>query len=125
MTGDTVFNQVGGQEFFNDLVDRFYRRVERDPVLRPLYPENLEPGKQALALFLGQYWGGPRAYSDTKGHPRLRMRHMPFVIGPPERDAWFTNMNEALDETAVSPEIKELMSDYFSQASSHLINQTD
>src|SRR2546430_197160 len=70
----TVFEIVGGQPFFDALVDRFYRRVETDPVLRALDPEDLEPGKRGLALFLGQYWGGAAAPSGAKGHPRRRMR---------------------------------------------------
>ena len=77
----TVFDAVGGQPFFDDLVERFYARVEDDPHLRPLYPDDLGPAKRGLALFLGQYWGGPAVYSAEKGHPRLRMRHGRFAIG--------------------------------------------
>ena len=87
-----MFEVVGGQPFFDALVERFYERVERDAVLRPVYPDDLGPGMRALALFLGQYWGGPTTYSDEKGHPRLRMRHAPFVISERERDAWLTAM---------------------------------
>ena len=77
VTETTVFEVVGGQPFFDALVERFYARVEADPTLRPLYPADLGPGMRALALFLGQYWGGPPTYSAEKGHPRLRMRHAP------------------------------------------------
>ena len=83
-----MFELVGGQPFFDALVDRFYDGVETDPRSAPLYPDDLEPGKRALALFLGQYWGGPPDYSDEKGHPRLRMRHAPFAIDASARDAW-------------------------------------
>src|SRR5829696_3627514 len=98
----TLFDEVGGQPFFDALVERFYERVEADPVLRPLYPEEMGPGKRALALFLGQYWGGPTTYSDEKGHPRLRMRHAPFVVGERERDAWLAHMTAALDGAATA-----------------------
>jgi hemoglobin len=82
-----VYEALGGQPFFDDLVERFYRRVAMDPLLRPLYPDDLGGPRRHLALFLGQYWGGPATYSDERGHPRLRMRHAPFVIGEPERCA--------------------------------------
>lgn len=122
MTETTVFEVVGGQTFFDALVERFYARVESDPTLRPLYPADLEPGKRALALFLGQYWGGPTTYSDEKGHPRLRMRHAPFVIGAAERDAWLAAMLAALDE-ADAPEVaRDMMRGYFTTASTAMIN---
>jgi hemoglobin len=93
---DTLFARVGGEQFFVDLVDRFYVGVAGDPLLRPLYPEDLTESSHHLALFLMQYWGGPGTYADQRGHPRLRMRHAPFVIGPPERDAWLRHMLGAL-----------------------------
>ena len=118
----TVFDAVGGQRFFDDLVERFYGRVEHDAVLRPLYPEDLGPGKRGLALFLGQYWGGPPAYSAEKGHPRLRMRHGPFVIGRRERDAWFDAMVASVRETGVDPAVEQRLLDYFTMAADHLVN---
>ena len=93
----SVFDAVGGQGFFDDLVERFYRAVATDLLLRPLYPDDLSGSERHLALFLGQYWGGPTTYSNERGHPRLRMRHAPFVVGEPERDAWLRHMNAALD----------------------------
>lgn len=129
MNGDsvdvTVFELVGGQPFFDALVDRFYVRVETDPVLRPLYPDDLEPGKRALALFLGQYWGGPPAYSAEKGHPRLRMRHFPFAIGGAARDAWLAAMLAALDESDAPEAVREPMREYFAMASTAMINRPD
>jgi hemoglobin len=122
VTETTVFEVVGGQPFFDALVERFYARVEADPTLRPLYPADLEPGKRALALFLGQYWGGPTTYSDEKGHPRLRMRHAPFVIGGPERDAWLAAMLAALAEADAPDVARAMMRDYFTTASTAMIN---
>ena len=122
MSDQTVYEAVGGQPFFDRLVDTFYERVERDALLRPLYPEDLEPGKRALALFLGQYWGGPPAYSAVKGHPRLRMRHAPFVIGPAERDGWLRAMNEALTALHPPAEVDAAMREYFEMAATHMIN---
>jgi len=122
VTETTVFEVVGGQPFFDALVGRFRARVEADPTLRPLYPDDLAPGMQALAAFLGQYWGGPPAYSAEKGHPRLRMRHAPFAIGGRERAAWLTAMLAALDE-ADTPEVaREMIREYFTTASTAMIN---
>lgn len=118
----TVYADVGGMAFFDALVDRFYDGVENDQALRPMYPDDLEPGKRALALFLAQYWGGPTTYSDAKGHPRLRMRHVSFAIGQAERDAWLTHMLAALAEAEIDPEIDQQMQAYFAMAADHLVN---
>lgn len=79
----TFYEAVGGEETFHRLVHRFYQGVASDPELRAMYPEeDLGPAEERLRLFLIQYWGGPTTYSQRRGHPRLRMRHVPFVIGP-------------------------------------------
>ncbi len=122
MTQTTVFEVVGGQPFFDALVERFYERVELDPTLRPLYPADLAPGIRALALFLGQYWGGPATYSEEKGHPRLRLRHAPFHIAQLERDAWLSAMLAALDESGAPDVAREMMREYFTTASTAMIN---
>ena len=90
----SLFEEVGGSEFFDRLVERFYEGVATDGVLLPLYPEqsDLSGAKERLTLFLQQYWGGPTTYSDERGHPRLRQRHFPFVIGELERDRWMVHM---------------------------------
>jgi hemoglobin len=118
----SLYEFVGGQPFFDQLVNDFYARVEVDPILRPVYPDDLEPGKRALALFLGQYWGGPPAYSETKGHPRLRMRHAPFAIGQRERDAWVAAMLATVDASAAPEVAKDAMREYFEMAATAMIN---
>jgi hemoglobin len=118
----TVFDDVGGQPFFDALVERFYRRVEADAVLRPLYPDDLGPGRRSLALFLGQYWGGPPVYSQLKGHPRLRMRHGTFLIGRRERDAWLAAMTASVEEAGLDAEHAEQLLGYFAMAADHLVN---
>ncbi|HEY4632798.1 MAG TPA: globin [Candidatus Limnocylindrales bacterium] len=93
----SLFERAGGMSFFEALVGRFYAGVAEDPVLRPLYPEvDLAPAQHRLTLFLAQYWGGPRTYESERGHPRLRMRHAPFAIGPAARDRWLDTMRAAL-----------------------------
>ena len=96
----SAYDAVGGRSFFVDLVDGFYAGVSADPLLRPLYPEDLADSRRHLAGFLAQYWGGPSTYSDERGHPRLRMRHAPFAIGEAERDAWLRHMLASLDAVA-------------------------
>ena len=120
---DTLYDRAGGQAWFDDLVERFYEGVESDPVLRPLYPEDLGPGKRHLALFLGQYWGGPGTYSELRGHPRLRARHLPFVIDSPERDAWVRHMSAAVRSGGLSAEDEAAFLAYVDTAATHMINQ--
>jgi len=122
----SVHDAVGGEGFFVELVERFYRRVASDLLLRPLYPDDLTGSKRHLALFLQQYWGGPGTYSEERGHPRLRQRHMPFVIGEPERDAWFGHMSAALDavvvDRGIDPAIEAQMLAYFHDTADFLVN---
>jgi hemoglobin len=121
-----VHDAVGGGPFFDELVERFYQRVATDLLLRPLYPDDLGPSKRHLALFLQQYWGGPGTYSEERGHPRLRARHVPFVIGVAERDAWLRHMAAALDalvvERGIDPEVEARMLDYFMDTADFLVN---
>ncbi len=120
--GVTLFEAVGGRPFFDDLVGRFYVRVEADERLRPLYPEDLTESRRDLAEFLAQYWGGPPVYSDRKGHPRLRMRHAGFTIGQPEKVAWLEAMLAAVDELTPPGEVRQALVDYFEMAATHMIN---
>lgn len=119
----SLYERVGGDQYFLDLVDRFYRQVADDPVLRPLYPEDLGPGAFNLAEFLIQYWGGPPRYNERRGHPRLRMRHVPFAISRTERDAWLAAMTAAVHASGVPPEETKELLDYFDMASTMLINR--
>src|SRR3984893_11203051 len=122
---DALFDRVGGEQFFVDLVDRFYLGVAGDPLLRPLYPDDLSESSRHLALFLMQYWGGPRTYSDQRGHPRLRMRHAPFQIGPFERDAWLRCMHTAVasvDSATLDDVHRKALLDYLEMAAHSLVN---
>ena len=119
----TLYERVGGYQFFVELVERFYQSVEADLSLRRLYPEDLEPGKTHLTAFLAQYWGGPLRYSLERGHPRLRQRHMQFPIGQKERDAWVTHMVSALDSMEILVDEATLMEDYFRSTATFMINR--
>lgn len=118
-----LYERVGGLDFFESLVDRFYDGVATDPVLAPMYPaEDLAGARRRLALFLTQYWGGPTTYSEERGHPRLRMRHNRFRIDPAARDAWLGHMGEALRAGGLHPADEALVWDYLCAAASHLEN---
>jgi hemoglobin len=122
MSDISVYDAVGGTPFFDTLVERFYARVAKDIMLRPLYPEDLGPAQVRLTMFLEQYWGGPTTYSEARGHPRLRMRHAPFIISQRERDHWMNAMLAALDDAELDPELHQRFVDYFTMAADHLIN---
>lgn len=122
-----MYDEVG-EQFFVDLVDRFYEGVESDDVLLVLYPErdDLSGARERLRLFLIQYWGGPTTYSDERGHPRLRQRHFPFVIGERERDHWLLHMNGAIDSTCEArgsdESVRQRLREYMTNAANHMVN---
>jgi hemoglobin len=119
-----MYEQLGGQRFFDDLVEAFYVGVETDETLRAMYPEDLDESKRHLALFLAQYWGGPTTYMTERGHPRLRMRHAPFRITKRARDAWLEHMRAALDVVGdrLNSEQRAEFDAYFDMAAHQLRN---
>jgi hemoglobin len=124
MLNRSVYELAGGEKTFKLLVKRFYARVADDPVLRAVYPEaDLTGATERLTLFLMQYWGGPATYSERRGHPRLRLRHQPFVIGQVERDAWLSHMTAAVESLEMAPAVRKALLEYFETASTAMINQ--
>ena len=120
----SFYAEIGGAPTFRALVARFYAGVREDPVLRPLYPDDDWDGAEArLRLFLEQYWGGPRTYSENRGHPRLRMRHAPFAIGEAARDAWLTHMRAAVDSLALPAEQDARLWGYLEMAARSMQNR--
>lgn len=112
-TTTTPYDQFGGKPFFESLVAAFYRRVATDDILRPMYPEeDLAPAQRRLQLFLEQYWGGPETYSEERGHPRLRMRHIPYPIDSAARDRWLSLMYEAVDEQNMDADLESMLWTY-------------
>jgi len=112
--------------FFEALVGGFYDAAAGDPILRPLYPETddeLPGARHRLTLFLAQYWGGPTTYADERGHPRLRMRHAPFAIGPTERDAWLAHMRASVVRLDPSASVAERLDEYFEMAAEAMRNR--
>jgi hemoglobin len=121
-----LYDRVGGMDFFVRLVDEFYSGVVTDEVLWPLYPDqaDLDGAKHRLTLFLAQYWGGPTTYMEERGHPKLRMRHMPFHVGPLERDRWLVHMAKAVEQSIDDDAIRAELMAYFVPAAEHLRNDT-
>jgi hemoglobin len=120
----SLYQEVGGSDFFVELVNKFYEGVINDEVIISLYPDrtNLDGAKERLSLFLIQYWGGPTTYSDERGHPRLRQRHFPFAIGECERDHWLMHMQGAIDAMPTSDSVRTRLSEYMINAAQHLVN---
>ena len=118
----TIYDFIGGDATFQKLVDTFYAKVEADETLRTMFPDDLEPGKRWQFLFLTQYFGGPARYADERGHPRLRMRHMPFPIDGDARSRWLQYMLEAIDEINIAEPARGIMNNYFERASAMMVN---
>ncbi|MFJ8046299.1 globin [Kitasatospora sp. NPDC096147] len=119
----TFFDQVGGEPTFRRLVHVFYQGVAEDELLRPMYPEeDLGPAEERFALFLMQYWGGPRTYSEERGHPRLRMRHAPFKVDRAAHDAWLRHMRTALDSLELPADAERQLWDYLTYAAASMVN---
>ena len=122
----TFWEEVGGSEFFEELISGFYAHVVVDPILRPMYPESdLHAAAERLQLFLEQYWGGPSNYSEMRGHPRLRMRHNQFFIDTKARDAWLSAMGKALDSMEMDTAHRAELWNYLELAANSLVNQPD
>lgn len=124
MVSEQTYENFGGHDFFVALVADFYRGVAEDDVLRPMYPEeDLGPAEERLRMFLEQYWGGPKTYSQQRGHPRLRMRHAPFPVDTDARDRWLSHMRAALDARELPPDLDATMWRYLESAAYAMVNR--
>jgi len=123
---ETFYDAIGGEKAFEQLVSHFYALVAIDPILRPMYPtDDLHGAAIRLKMFLEQYWGGPKRYSEERGHPRLRMRHAEFKIGTKERDAWLLCMKSAVSELEITSDQRNELWSYLEGAAQFLINSED
>jgi hemoglobin len=122
----SFYDQVGGEETFAKITKYFYEGVAKDPLLKPMYPEeDLGPAERRLKMFLEQYWGGPDTYQLERGHPRLRMRHYPYKINPEARDAWLRHMRAAVDRLELSQLHEAELWDYLQRAAHAMLNTFD
>jgi hemoglobin len=120
----TFYAEIGGEPTFRALVAHFYAGVREDPILRPMYPaDDWEGAETRLRMFLEQYWGGPRTYSEERGHPRLRMRHAPFAVDAKARDAWLSHMRAAVDSLDLPAEQDATLWGYLEMAAHSMQNQ--
>jgi hemoglobin len=120
---DEVYTRIGEQGFAR-LVAAFYRRVPDDDVLGPMYPRHdLAGAEQRLRDFLVGRFGGPQRYIEQRGHPRLRMRHMPFVVDARARDRWVALMDAALAEAALEPDSAATLRRFFADTATFMINR--
>lgn len=126
MVTETFYERIGGQQTFRVLVERFYAGVSEDAPLREMYPEqDLGPAAERLQLFLEQYWGGPHTYSETRGHPRLRIRHAPYAITPTQRDRWLRHMLAAVDSLELPEADDAELREYLIRAAQFMVNTLD
>jgi hemoglobin len=117
----TIYREIG-EDKIQLLAKLFYSEVEKQPDLRALYPTDLEGAEERLYLFLLQVFGGPQTYSEQRGHPRLRMRHLDWKIDAHMRNVWLNSMLKSLDKIDIDQEVKEHMQSYFVKAANHMVN---
>jgi hemoglobin len=118
----TLYDKIGGEKTVRALVEAFYPRVQRHPLLKPLFPVDIRPVMEKQFLFLTQFLGGPPLYTERYGHPMLRARHLPFPITPSRAQAWLECMSHALDEAGVSGEEREAIWGRLVIAAHHMVN---
>lgn len=119
----TPYEELGGEQVLRELVDRFYDVIAADsPALRAMHPADDTNSRRNLFDFLSGWLGGPQLYMERKGHPRLRMRHLPFSIGEAEAAEWMSCMQHALDETAVAEPLRSYLDTRLAQTADHVIN---
>ena len=119
----TFYDEIGQMDTIRTIVDTFYAGVATDELLRPMYPEeDLGPAADRFVLFLAQYWGGPTTYSETRGHPRLRMRHAPYAVTPTAAQHWLHHFRAGLDAAELTPEQDAKFWDYVTHAAQFMVN---
>ena len=122
----SFYDAIGGRATIELIVDTFYEGVAGDDLLREMYPEDdLGPAAERLTMFLEQYWGGPTTYQQQRGHPRLKMRHMPYRVTPTARDRWLTHFRAGLDKAALPEEYDAQFWGYVQYAAEFMINAED
>ena len=124
----SLYELIGGEAGLRKLVERFYDIIDSAPEaaqIRALHPKSLKGSREKFFMFLSGWSGGPQLYVEKFGHPRLRMRHMPFRIGAVERDQWIWCMNKALEESDLDPRVVEYLKARFAETADFLRNQAE
>ncbi|MEI3597524.1 MULTISPECIES: globin domain-containing protein [unclassified Oceanobacillus] len=118
----SIYDAIGGYSEIEKIVDSFYARVAKHPLLIPIFPEDLTETARKQKLFLTQFFGGPRLYEAERGHPMMRRRHLPFPITPSRRDAWLDCMKEALEEARIDEPYRTIIFEKLTMTANHMMN---
>ncbi|EOS58702.1 MULTISPECIES: globin domain-containing protein [Paenibacillus] len=118
----SLYDNLGGEKTIRRLVEAFYPRVQRDPLLGPLFPEDITPVMEKQFMFLSQFFGGPSLYSDAFGHPMMRARHLPFPVTTERAEAWLACMKAALEEIGVEEPLRGIVLERLSGPAFHFVN---
>lgn len=121
----TPYEEIGGETTVRKLIEAFYTRVEKDTLLKPLFPSDFTEIKQKQMAFITQFFGGPMLYTKTYGAPMLRLRHQPFPITTKHRDAWLKCMDEAMTEIGLSGPLRNYLFQRLTGTAHHMVNTTD
>lgn len=121
----TLYEGIGGAPAVRELVEKFYPKVKADPLLSPIFPEDITPVMEKQYLFLTQFFGGPQLYTEQYGHPMMRARHLPFPVTPKRAKAWLSCMERALSETRIPEPLQKAVLERLSGPAHHFINSDD
>lgn len=121
-SNQSIYDNLGGEQALRALVESFYPKVQKDPLLSPLFPADINPVKEKQYMFLSQFFGGPTLYSDQFGHPMMRARHLPFPITEQHGAAWLKCMGEALSDIGVEESLKDFVLQRLSGPAHHFVN---
>lgn len=124
-TVKTIYQALNGEAGIRALVHRFYALMDELPeayAVRRIHPDNLEGSEQSLFDYLSGWFGGPPLYIEKNGHPRLRLRHLPYAVGSRERDEWMLCMTQALNEQVADQVLRDSLIEAFSHMATHMVN---
>lgn len=120
--GLSIYDNLGGADAIRRLVEAFYPKVQSNPVIGPLFPEDINPVMEKQYMFLTQFFGGPSLYSDAHGHPMMKARHLPFPITTERAEAWLGCMSAALEEIGINEQLREFVLQRLSGPAFHFVN---
>lgn len=121
----SIYDNLGGADTIRRLVEAFYPKVQENPLLGPLFPDDIYPVMEKQYMFLSQFFGGPSLYSDAYGHPMMRARHLAFPVTPERAEAWLGCMRNALEEIGVEEPLREFVLKRLSGPAFHFVNTTE
>ncbi|MDY0396085.1 globin [Virgibacillus halophilus] len=118
----TMYEAIGGADAIEKIVDGLYKRIGVHPDLVPIFPDDLTETARKQRLFLTQFFGGPKLYTEDRGQPMLRRRHLPFEITPTRKDAWLLCMDGALEEAGIAEPYRSAIFEKLTMTAHHMMN---